>query len=92
MRVEMIPVVADIESVRPLDMYVFQCDVYCRDGSILSKGSRLTVILPTHEVPYGEIGPRGVNWICDAENGRTIWATLEQCISRGLLKLECRGA
>lgn len=71
------------------DVYVWQDDIHCRDGSIMKAGSLVRVIHATQSTPYDEIGPNDCNWVCEADNGTTIWATLEACIARGLLvKLE----
>ena len=74
------------EKVQAGDVYEFTNDVWLRSGHIAEEGDRLHVIEPTGQVPFGEIGPDGVNWKVDAGNGFTVWATLEQCISRGLLR------
>lgn len=77
-----------LEPISPVvagDVYEFTHNILTRGGDILPKGSKLTVVEPTGQTPYGEIGPAGVNWKCDAANGFTVWATLEQCISRGVL-------
>lgn len=60
--------------------------VSCRDGSVQHSGTILKVIKQTLLTPHDEVGPHGHNWLCDASNGRTVWATLESCIARGLLK------
>lgn len=73
------------EKVKAGDVYEFTRDVYARSGHIFEEGDTLHVIEATGQTPYGEIGPDGVNWKVDAGNGYTVWATLEQCISRGLL-------
>lgn len=79
---------APYEKVKAGDVYVFVSMVLTRGGHIFRVGERLTVVEPTGQTPYGEIGPDGVNWHCQASNGYTVWATLEQCIARGLLRRE----
>jgi len=68
------------------DVYEFQVQVLTRGGFVFKIGSKLRVMDRTNSTPHGEIGPYGYNWICDADNGTTVWATLEQCIERDLLR------
>lgn len=68
------------------ELYRFTIEIYCRDGTVFDVGEPLRVISATDAIPYGEVGPNGHNWLCDAKNGLTVWATLEQCISRGVLQ------
>jgi len=72
--------------VRPGERFVWLYDVGCRDGKTLSKGSIIEVLEKTNYSPHNEMGPRGHNWICKAENGVTVWATLEHCLDRELLR------
>ena len=76
-------------SVKEGQVFQWLFDVKCRDkdprGFIMPKGSRLRVIKRTHFNPYNEIGPNGHNWLCEAANGITVWATLESCLERNLL-------
>ncbi len=74
-----------IQPVRSGDWYVFERDLLTRGGDIIPKGSMLEVIEPTGQIPYGDVGPMGHNWLCVASNGRTIWATLEWCISADIV-------
>jgi hypothetical protein len=76
---------AAYEKVKAGDVYEFTRDVWARSGHIFEEGDQLKVIESTGQTPWGEIGPDGCNWKVDAGNGYTVWATLEQCISRGLL-------
>lgn len=80
------------------DCYQLVYDMSTRAGHFLLKGSCLYVIESTREVPFGEISESGLNWRCMTQNsapcsngsyftsiGISVWATLEQCLSRGLL-------
>lgn len=73
--------------VREGDVYEFDVNVSTRAGHTLQKGDRLTVLRRTTETPHNEIGPRGCNWVCRTFYGDTVWATLEQCLDRGLLHI-----
>lgn len=73
-------------AMQPGDIFQFQYNVDCRDGSRLRQDSLLIVLNKTYETPYNEIGPYGYNLICKADNGITTWATAESCWERGLLK------
>lgn len=68
------------------ETYVFQESVSTRAGFVHPKGSLLFVHDRTGHVPHGEIGPRGHNWLCRTQFDISVWATLEHCIERGLLK------
>lgn len=74
-------------SVRTGDVYQFAIGVSTRAGNIHQPGTLLVVQNRTKETPFGEVGPRGVNWQCITEYGSSIWATLESSIERGLLRL-----
>jgi hypothetical protein len=68
------------------DTYEFLDNVSTRAGHVHPKGSMLFVHDRTRSTPHDEIGPRGYNWICRTQFGISVWATLEHCIERGLLK------
>ena len=68
------------------DIYTFVFDVSTRSGYTHEAGSVITVQNSTKETPHGEISASGTNWICQTKFGTGCWSTLEQCISRGLLK------
>jgi hypothetical protein len=72
--------------VRSGDTYVFTCDVSTRAGHMHPRGSLLYVHDATQSTPHNEIGPHGSNWICRTQFSVSVWATLEQCIERGLMK------
>lgn len=68
------------------DTYEWLHDVGTRSGTTMTRGSTIKVVAATQWTPHDEIGPTGCNWLCDAVNGRSVWATLEHCIARRLLK------
>ena len=68
------------------DVYEFVSDMSTRAGHVHRKGSFLYVLRPTFETPHQEVGESGFNWVCLTDHGISIWATLAQCISRGLFK------
>ena len=72
--------------VKSGDVYEFLCNMSTRAGHTHPKGSLLHVHDRTTDTPHGEISESGYNWYCRTEIGISIWATLEQCIARGLLK------
>ena len=61
-------------------------DVRCRSGYIMKKGSTARVIERTGMTPHGEVMDRGYNLLVETNWDVTVWATFEQCISRGLLR------
>lgn len=75
----------EIAPVREGDVYQFLCDMSTRAGHIHPAGSLLHVVQQTRDAPHGEVSQSGSNWLCRTERGASIWATLEQCIGRGLL-------
>lgn len=79
--------VANIVPVKPGDKYEWTCDVHCRSGAIQEEGSIIEVLDSTRKCSYGEISESGYNWVCRTADGLVSeWATLESCISRGLLR------
>ena len=74
-----------VSPVAPGDIYTFVCDMGTRSGHTHVAGSVITVLNGTKEAPHGEISASGTNWICQTKFGEGCWATLESCISRGLL-------
>lgn len=68
------------------ETYEFQYDVSTRAGHVHGEGTHLHVHDSTKETPFDEIGPYDLNWYCRTEFGISVWATLESCIERGLLK------
>lgn len=86
-RVHIIPNIGPLPwEVQPGDIYEFRSNMYCRDGNVYHIGDRLFVRYRTLETPHGEIGEANRNWVCDTQYGSSVWATLEQCVSRGLFK------
>ena len=75
-----------VPPVAPGDIYTFRYEMSTRAGHIHEKGSVITVLNGTKKAPHGEISASGTNWICQTKFGEGCWATLEQCISRGLLE------
>jgi hypothetical protein len=71
--------------VAPGDVYEWIVPCSTRAGHVIPVGERLYVLARTSDTPYNEIGPRGHNWLCRTSYGDTVWATLEQCLDRGLL-------
>lgn len=59
--------------------------VSCRSGFMHLQGETLEVEAPTMDVPFDEVGPRGINWIVKTRHDTSVWATLESCIARGIL-------
>lgn len=74
-----------IPDVRPGEIYVLQCVMSTRAGHNHELGSELHVLDFTTKTPHGEISASGRNWVCQSIYGISVWATLESCISRGLL-------
>ncbi len=76
----------NMPAVQEGDTYKFMYDVDTRAGHTHKEGSLLHVLESTTSAPYGEVGESGSNWVCKTEFGTSIWSTLEQCISRDMLK------
>lgn len=74
-----------IAPVQPGQVYMFLHDVSTRAGHVHPRDSFLHVEDVTTQCPHGEIGEGDRNWVCRTDHGTSIWATLEQCISRDLL-------
>ena len=68
------------------DVYEFLCNMSTRAGHTHPRGSRLYVHDRTTDPSFGEISESGYNWYCRTDFGISVWATLESCISRRLLK------
>lgn len=75
-----------ITPVQSGDTYRFKVSMSTRAGHVHPQGSLLHVHDPTTHTPYDEISQSGQNWICRTDLGISCWATLEQCIARGLLE------
>lgn len=79
------------EDVRPKvktgDVYeVIVSGIRCRSGFTHNRGEVLEVLHETLAAPFDEIGPYGYNWWVKTKHDNSVWATLESCIERGLLK------
>ena len=77
---------AKVIQVHAGQVYEFVRDVSCRSGFVHPGGSFLHVVDSTKATPHGEIGPCGHNWVCKTQYDVSVWATLEHCIERGLLR------
>lgn len=75
----------NIQPVLPGDRFIWKYDIICRSGKTIPKGSEALVIEQSGMTPYDEIMERGYNLLVKTANGVSIWATFEQCVSRGLL-------
>jgi hypothetical protein len=73
--------------VKAGQVYRWLFDVWTRAGHVMQKDSLIEVLDSTQKTPHGEIGESGTNWICRDMYQTSVWATLEQCLSRGLLEL-----
>ena len=71
--------------VKDGDVYVFNQPMNTRAGHVHQKNSIIFVLKSTTETPHNEISASGNNWICSTKFGIGCWATLESCISRGVL-------
>lgn len=60
--------------------------IRCRNGLVHMRDETLTVVSPTIDTPFDEVGPHRINWIVRTKHDRSVWATLESCIARGLLE------
>ena len=73
----------DIAPVAPGHTYEFKFDMSTRAGHTHKRGSLLHVEDRTTQTPHGEISESGSNWVCRTVYGTSVWASLEQCLSRG---------
>jgi hypothetical protein len=72
----------EIVTVSVGDVYEFVVPMSTRAGHVHMKGSTLTVLAKTPLIAWGERSASGFNWYCETTHGRSIWTSLEQCISR----------
>lgn len=72
-------------TVQAGDLYKFCYPMRTRAGVVHLPASLLYVVASTKDAPHGEMGPRGVNWMCWTIHGTTNWSTLESVIKRGHL-------
>lgn len=68
------------------ETYEFLDNVSTRAGHVHPKGSLLFICDRTGMTPHFEVGPRGYNWVCRTQFSVSVWATLEHCIERKLLR------
>ena len=80
-----IPNLSNIDPILPGDKFIWKFDISCRSGKVIPKGSIAEVIEQSGMTPHNEIMERGYNLLVKTANGVGIWATFEQCFSRGLL-------
>jgi hypothetical protein len=73
-------------TVQPDFIYEFVCDMSARSGVTHKNGDTIKVIEATQATPHNEIGISGCNWICETKHGRSVWSSLEHCISRGMIR------
>lgn len=71
---------------QPGDEYEFTCPVSTRAGVTYQKGDLLKVLDRTSKAPNFELSSLG-NLVVEGKFGTSVWATLESCIARHLLKL-----
>jgi hypothetical protein len=80
-------VIPNLNGIKPFiqagDCYQFVYDMSTRAGHNHLRGSYLYVIESTTEAPFGEISESGLNWRCKTKHSISVWASLEQCLSRG---------
>jgi len=85
-RINTIHNLGPIDPVEPGHTYEFLFGMSTRAGHVHERGSLLHVEDRTTRTPHGEISESGSNWVCRTQHGTSVWATLEQCLSRGMLK------
>ena len=81
-------VITNVRPVPPVEegtVWEWNFDISCRNGKTIVKGSRAEVIERTGMTPHGEIMEGGYNLLVHTANNTSVWATFEQCVSRGLL-------
>lgn len=86
-RLYTVPNMGEVAPVQAGQSYEFLFDMSTRAGHVHPKGSILHVEDSTTSTPHHELSASGKNWICRTDFGTSVWATLEQCISRGAFKL-----
>lgn len=74
-----------IEPVEVGSVWTWACSAQSRVGHVFVEGETIKVLSQTKETPHGEVMERGYNLVIEASNGITVWATFEQCVSRGML-------
>jgi hypothetical protein len=74
-----------IDRILPGDKFTWNFDISCRSGRTIPKGSVAEVIEKSGMTPHNEIMECGYNLLIKTAGAVSIWATFEQCYSRGLL-------
>lgn len=76
---------SNISPVQEGSEWVWLINVGTRAGVIMKQFSIAKVIEKSGMTPHGEIMDRGYNLLIHTNGYTSVWATFEQCISRGLL-------
>lgn len=84
-KIAVISPIKPIEAVKAGEKYTWKYGMQCRNGKILPAGSFAKVIEETGMIPFDEVMDRGYNLLIETVHGTSVWATFEQCLSRGLL-------
>lgn len=66
-------------------VYKFCFPTSTRSHELYNIGDTITVIGYTNLPAWGEISQSGFNWYCETKYGKSLWTTLENCISRRIL-------
>jgi predicted transcriptional regulator len=82
-----------IREPEPGDVYVFTERAENPNDSKFPTGSPVVIVERTTATPSDMISARGYNWVCEANNGRTVWSSIEFLLHVGALRLvgtDCR--
>lgn len=79
----------EADSLVPFDELVFTERVLGGDNHLFRSSEKLILIRKTLEDPYGQLATNGRqhNWVVQASNGITIWASIERMLEEGRLSL-----
>lgn len=81
-------VVVNVKEIPPVEVgsaWEWQRDMKTRGELRIGRGSIAIVLARTDDAPHGEVMERGYNLLVSTDGVMSVWASFEQCVSRGLL-------
>ncbi len=78
--------VKPIDAVEPGTTWEWLRCMKTRSGLRINAGLIAAVVAKTDNAPHGEVMERGYNLLISTDGVLSVWASFEQCVSRGLLR------
>jgi len=75
-----------IDPVEPGSVWEWLRHMKTRGAPRINCGMAAVVLARTDSAPHGEVMERGYNLLIATDGVVSVWATFEQCVSRGLLR------